>query len=352
VTVVQCFGMVTQPVLRNPVNRIYVSAHALPAMRTSERRLVTESAETHYAHTMQAYIDREAARPCKQWIHEVLAGNREADRVKLRTPAFVLLPDVDSINKRPRRHEEDAFYFWQGVERAKGIHNPNTRKQNLLPPTSFHWLAVVADTRLRTLRDLRGAHIPMLQALHTHCCQKICEEYGVESNQIMAYVHYPPSVYQLHIHFKHLTGHHVFHDTFRVHPLLSIINNLQIDSDFYSKSVLQLPVYVHTDLYAALHADRTQVQQEPHEVALHEQLYEQLHGQFHEQLHGQLHVILNELLQERLQKKPTLNQIEPNLSDPPTQEKCSTTTSPGSTPSTPAQDPGIATPSATSDGPA
>ena len=323
-------------------------------MRNSERRLVTESAETHCAHSMQTYIEREAQRPCKQWIHEVLAGKREADRVKLRTQTFVLLPDIDSINKRPKRQEEDTFYFWQGGK-AVGNHNISTRKQSLLPPTSFHWLAVVADTRLRTLRDLRGMHVPMLQALHTQCCQKICEEYGVERSQIMAYVHYPPSVYQLHIHFKHLTGHHVFHDTFRVHPLLSIVNNLQIDPDFYSKSVLQLPVYVHTDLYAALHADEVPEHEESREVALHEQLYElheQLHGELHEQLQGQLHEILQELLHKQLHNISTPNQINPNLSSPPAQQECNTTTSLGSTPSTPAQDQGTATPSATSDRPA
>jgi hypothetical protein len=231
---------------------------------TNERRLLTETPDTHLGQRMQAYIAKEAARPCKQWIHEVLSSKREADRVKLRTDTFVLLPDVDCISKRTRRHDREGLaglgalsnypitnplYFWQGVERDK-----ISRRHFHAPAIghNFHWLAVVTDTSLRTLRDLRGEHVPMLESLHTQACQKIFEECGAEAGQVLAYVHYPPSVYQLHIHFKNLSGHNVFHDTFRVHPLLSIINNLKIDPEFYSKSCLQLPVYTHTELYSAL----------------------------------------------------------------------------------------------------
>jgi hypothetical protein len=288
----------------------------------SERRLVTESPHTHHGWPMQAYITREATRPCKQWIHEVLAARREADRVKLRTPTFVLLPDVDCVNKRLRRQEDEtlgsSLYFWQGLERGKIT--STVRRQNLMPHSSFHWLAVVADTGLRTLRDLRGEHVPMLQQLHAQACQKIHEEYGTEPGQIMAYIHYPPSVYQLHVHFKHLTGHHVFHDTFRVHPLLSIINNLKIDPDFYRKSSLQLPVYVHTDLYAAL--------TDPLHVT------DSLHAT------DPLHVT---------DTLPESNQIDSNLNEPgpPEPSSCSTM-SPGSTPFTPAGTSGTpTTPSAT-----
>lgn len=126
--------------------------------------------------------------------------------------------------------------------------------QTSLYAPCFHWLAVATDTRLRTLRDLRGCHIPILQSLYSMACQKIQEELGVEPGQIMSYIHYPPSVYQLHVHFRNVTGPGAgaFQDTLRIHSLTTIINNLQIDPEYYSKSNLQLPVYVHTDLFLAL----------------------------------------------------------------------------------------------------
>ena len=293
------------------VNRIYVNALNLDIqMRTSnERRLVTESPHTHSSARMQAYIAKEAVRPCKQWIHEVLSAKREAERVKLRTSTFVLLPDVDCINKRVKRQEDtfpitNPLFFWQGGERGRvrrHSHYINSNSTVINSTPTFHWLAVVVDTNLRTLRDLRGEHVAMLQDLHAQCCQKIFEECGTEAGQIMAYVHYPPSVYQLHIHFKHLSGHNVFHATFRVHPLLSIINNLKIDPDFYRKSHLQLPVYVHTDLYAALVTDLPEIS----EISE-----------------------ITEITEEPIQT-------------------CSDTTFPGSTPSTPDATSGRASPSAT-----
>jgi hypothetical protein len=151
--------------------------------------------------------------------------------------------------------------FWQQKEE---IDRRQWRMRRISqPPMSvpcFHWLAVVTDTNIRTLRDLRGCHIPILQSLYSKTCQKIHEETGVDPGQIIAYVHYPPSVYQLHVHFKHLVGPGTFHDTLRIHSLPSIINNLKIDSEYYAKSNLQLPVYVHTDLYLALGLDPTDIQ--------------------------------------------------------------------------------------------
>lgn len=204
-------------------------------MRMGERRLVLETPEMHASTPMQSYIRREVSRPCKQWVHEVLCSRREADRVKLRTPFFVLLPDVNCFQKRPRD------LCWQ-----------ESRWRVRRPQASFHWLAVVTDVGLRTLRDLRGEHIPMLSALYTQSCMKIKAETGIDPEQVMVFIHYPPSVYQLHVHFKYPVSQSMSHDTFRMHPLAVIINNLQIDGEYYSKSLLQLPVYTNTELYTAL----------------------------------------------------------------------------------------------------
>ena len=251
----------------------------------SERHLIIESPEMHFSADMQTYIEQEVSRPCKQWIHEVLGAQRETERVKLRTNHFVLLPDVDTfpnqmfsrlILDRPTDSDKWGQHASDHTHRISMQYSSNSRKQcrdsvmqksascsgwlqpierrwrSRRPANSLHWLAVATDTTLRTLRDLRGSHIPMLIALYTQACQKINEETGIPLDQIMAYVHYPPSVYQLHIHFKHPIGQHISHDSFRIHPLVSVINNLKIDSDYYAKSILQLPVYSHTELYTAL----------------------------------------------------------------------------------------------------
>ena len=204
-----------------------------------ERRLVLETPVMHSSRAMQSFITKEVARPCKQWIHEVLENRREADRVKLRTPDFVLLPDVDF----PRRKRA----FWQEDENSA------------FKRKGFHWLAVLTDTNLRTIRDLRQEHIYLLTKLYSQCCAKIKEETNISPDQVMAYLHYPPSVYQMHVHFRYPIGPSLAHDAFRIHLLANVINNLHIDGDYYRKSLLQLPVYPNTELHTALRPARITV---------------------------------------------------------------------------------------------
>ena len=179
------------------------------------RRLLNETPCMHEG--IQGYVEREAQKPCKQWIHEVIAEKREKNRVKLRTPDFVLLPDVKTTKKCDEKR--------------------------------FHWLALVTDTTIRTLRDLRGCHVEMLKDIQRQALEKIQEEMDLLPEQIMCYIHYPPSVYQLHIHFRHPIG---MHDTLRMHSLATVINNLELDPEYYAKSTIQMPVYMHSELYSEL----------------------------------------------------------------------------------------------------
>ena len=116
----------------------------------------------------------------------------------------------------------------------------------------LHWLAVVTDTRLRTIQELRGEKIPILQQMYIQCCAKIHEEKCTSTDQIMTYIHHAPRVYkpELHVHFKHPIILNYSHDLFRIHPLPDIINNLQVDPEYssYARSPLVLQVYPSTEL--------------------------------------------------------------------------------------------------------
>jgi Scavenger mRNA decapping enzyme C-term binding len=246
----------------------------------NNRRLVVESPDIYESKSMRSYIEQEIARPCKQWIHDVISSKREVDRVRLRTDEFVLLPDVDSINKRFQSVVKDRLC----IERHNTWPNPNAQqfefhpsgqgrsvrcptassisssgdlivshaKYKKMSPGNFHWLAVVTDPSLKTLRDLRGYHISLLKKIYSLSCRQIFQELGIERDQVLAYMHYPPSVYQLHIHFKYPVKAQPAHDAFRIHPLLSVINNLEVDSEYYAKSFIQIPVYPNTEYYSAL----------------------------------------------------------------------------------------------------
>jgi m7GpppX diphosphatase len=204
----------------------------------SDYSLLAETPEMYARPRVAKFIEQEVARPSKQWISHIIDGKQEADEVVCRTPAFVLLPDTERVNR-----------YWRIIS--------NCSPKNASPATRHHrrvlnWLAIAQDRRLRTMRDLRGEHVPMLKTMLDTCMRAIEAETGIRRDQVMAYVHYPPSVYQLHIHFSYPYGQYCHRDAYRVHNLATIINNLEIDPDYYAKATLHMALYRQSLHYAAL----------------------------------------------------------------------------------------------------
>ena len=215
-------------------------------------RFVTETPDLYCSDEAQAYVQRELDRPSKAWIREVVGSTRETEFVKLRTPEFVLLPDLNN----PRRPQQRPFPPWS---RATAAPFQQSRRSFQRPPSPahpaprrFNWLAIVADPGLRSVRDLRGEHLPMLERLHRQCVEAIQGEHKVGEEDIMVFANYPPSVYRLHFHFCAPFFQPSAFDAFRMHPLSAIINNLRLLSGYYALSTFQIPVHSSSDLYRAL----------------------------------------------------------------------------------------------------
>lgn len=221
--------------------------------------LMDETPKLFQKQSVVRFINQEVARPSKQWIRNILDGNQESEEVIVRTDEFVLLPDTERVNR-----------YWRFQSKA------STSVSLTVSPTSqplyvsalskrapghsrrmLNWLCIAHDRTLRTMRDLRGQHVPMLKRMLDQCMQTMEITTGIPQNQVMAYVHYPPSVYQLHVHFAFPYGQHCHRDTFRVHSLQAIINNLEIDPDYYLKATLQLALYRQSLHYAALSASNS-----------------------------------------------------------------------------------------------
>jgi m7GpppX diphosphatase len=215
------------------------------ALHAMDYTLLAETPRMHTKESVASFIQQEITRPSKQWIHSIIDGNQERDEVILRTDEFVLLPDTERVNRYWRiqssRHQP-----------SRGFH-PQRRMLN--------WLSIVHDPSLRTMRDLRGHHIPMLKRMLKLCMEEVERNTGIQQDQVMAYVHYPPSVYQLHVHFSYPYGQHCHRDTFRVHSLPVIINNLEIDSEYYAKATLYLALYRQSPHYTALTAPNSDGQE-------------------------------------------------------------------------------------------
>ncbi|EKX33629.1 hypothetical protein GUITHDRAFT_120149 [Guillardia theta CCMP2712] len=78
----------------------------------------------------------------------------------------------------------------------------------------------------------------MLKRLRLQCIEYIMANTGWKKHNIMAYIHYLPSVFQLHIHFCAPYGSYTTLDVIKVHPLDTVISNLQNDSEYYRKATL------------------------------------------------------------------------------------------------------------------
>jgi hypothetical protein len=279
-------------------------------MQPSEgMRFVVETPTSHHSRESQAFIQQEIDRPSKVWVQEVVQSDRESEFVKLRTEEFVLLPD-QNCNRRqarpfrarpqhpvswkmsgpcqfswrtPTKHEDSEGGWRESVEwgrwggGAEPHHNrarswpaeegvalkssvltarADSDRSEVLAAASaryrqrFNWLAIVADPSLRSVRDLRGEHIGMLERLYEQCVDAIRMEYtGVAAADIMVFANYPPSVYKLHFHFCAPFFQPTAYDAFRVHSLSGIINNLKIHPLYYKISSFQIPVHSGSDLY-------------------------------------------------------------------------------------------------------
>lgn len=105
-------------------------------------------------------------------------------------------------------------------------------------------LAIVKRSGLRSLRDLRKEHIPLLKNIMTSTLRYIEAKFGIPKERMVAYVHYPPSYYHLHVHFSHVSQADYGQQVSRAHLLADVIENLKRDSEYYASRTLtmRLPV--------------------------------------------------------------------------------------------------------------
>ena len=132
------------------------------------------------------------------WIDDIFTGKAEADRVIYADDQIVILPDM----------KDDRFK-----------------------------LLLFKDHLMRSLRDLDGSHIPLLEM----CLQMIRQLMDPNGNKMAVYFHYPPTFYRLHLHIipveciKSASSH-----VYLAHPIEQVIQNLSLCGDYYQRASLAL----------------------------------------------------------------------------------------------------------------
>lgn len=204
-------------------------------------------------HSAEPFIQREISR--KTWIYDVIEGRRETEHVHFNCDQYVILPDSDSQPQQPQ-----TIPFSSALSSS-----PITSSSSAIPAGSaaggppspiIHWLTIFKDLSLRSIRDLRGygggtdgmGHLPMLRRLRSIL------QTMFPLQDTMIYFHYPPSVWQLHIHIAHPCDQlRTTNEMQKVHFLDDVMRNLQIDPDYYAQATITYILSSNHDLVRTYH---------------------------------------------------------------------------------------------------
>uniref|UniRef100_A0A8D0FYY9 m7GpppX diphosphatase n=1 Tax=Sphenodon punctatus TaxID=8508 RepID=A0A8D0FYY9_SPHPU len=148
-----------------------------------------------------------------QWVYNILEKKAEADRIIYENPnpsdGFVLIPDFKWNQK-----QLDDLYL----------------------------IAISHHREIKSLRDLTSEHLPLLRNILEEGKGAILKHFAVAGSQLRIYLHYQPSYYHLHVHFTALSYDAPGCSVERAHLLSDVIDNLELDSQYYQKRALTFPL--------------------------------------------------------------------------------------------------------------
>ncbi|GAA5967111.1 hypothetical protein JCM8115_000926 [Rhodotorula mucilaginosa] len=137
-------------------------------------RLVRETPEV-YERVVKPYVDSISPSSIS-WVYNILDGTAEAENVLHRDDnpetGFVLTPDL---------------------------------KWDQKTMSALYLLVLTQDRSIRSLRDLRARHLPLLRNIRTECERVAREKYGLDAGELRFFVHYQPTYYHFHVHVVHLS---------------------------------------------------------------------------------------------------------------------------------------------------
>lgn len=169
------------------------------ALRARNRCLVHETPVAFEGSAMQEFIESEINR--KPWIYKIIGGEKEQEDVIYKCDDYLILPDTEAVNE----------------------------------PGILNWMVIFTDRSLTSMRSLRGKHLELMAEVK----EKVSSILPPEFDSPMIYFHYPPSVWQLHLHVAAPCD--VLRTTNSMQKvcfLEDVISNLVVDPEYYAKATL------------------------------------------------------------------------------------------------------------------
>ncbi|TRM57522.1 HIT-like domain-containing protein [Schizophyllum amplum] len=168
--------------------------------------MVTETPET-YDRVVQPYIA--GIPPSRtQWVTDILEGRAERDKILYDCPDFVLLPDM---------------------------------KWDLKTVSSLYICAITRQETIKSLRDLRSSHIPLLKAIQREAVRIVQEKWpSVGAGGLRMFIHYQPTYYRFHVHIVNANGGEAIGRMAvgQAHLLDDVISLLEVQPDIYARMTL------------------------------------------------------------------------------------------------------------------
>jgi len=213
-----------------------------------EKSLIKKLAARLRAKTYEFVVESpdDYERATKSWIESI--PESDANWVKNLTTALGDKPrgvwdlDEDKVKEKilwSDPNPETGFVLcpdpkWKSHPKLMSEAKKNPKSSHL---ERMYFLAMPVRQDLRTLRDLRGEHLPLLKNIRDKSLEMIAEVYRVPRERIRVFVHYLPQFYYFHVHFAALAiDYGIFAGKAKLFD--EVISNLEMDGEYYRKATL------------------------------------------------------------------------------------------------------------------
>lgn len=102
---------------------------------------------------------------------------------------------------------------------------------------------------IRSIRELNASHLPLLKNIRDNASAAISKQFDVPVSKLRVYFHYQPSYYYLHVHFSYLMFDAPGIRVEKAHLLSTVISNIELLPDYYTKAVLSFVVAEEDPLF-------------------------------------------------------------------------------------------------------
>jgi len=172
------------------------------------------------------------------WLHNIIEGKKEIERILYNGDKWIL-----NVDTKWRSHPNPS-----SVSRESWFNHPST--------SDLYCLGIF-KSGITCLREINSEHIPILSEILIEGSRTIQNVYGVHPDQLKVYVHYQPQFYHFHVHFTRLENE-IGASVDRAHLLSDIIQNLEIDSDYYLKRTISYVLPINNKLYQLIDSHKNE----------------------------------------------------------------------------------------------